>query len=113
MGGKAVTVQQQCGKEQTEQGVFLKFSCKAGGTGVEDHYDAIVDAKTKEERNSDIGDDDCSVINVENRSFPTPEHIEADGSDAFSAKYEKEKEVHIDVDDLPVEVDVSNAVSET
>ena len=45
--------------------------------------------------------------------FPTPEHIEADGSDAFSAKYEKEKEVHIDVDDLPVEVDVSNAVSET
>ena len=68
------------------------FSCKAGGTGVEDHYDAIVDAKTKE-RNSDIGDDDCSVINVENRSFPTPEHIEVDGSDAFSAKFEKEKEV--------------------
>ena len=56
--------------------------------------------RQKKKRNSDIGDDDCSVINVENRSFPTPEHIEADGSDAFSAKYEKEKEVHIDVDDF-------------
>ena len=93
--------------------MFLKFSHKVGGTGVEDHHDAIVDANTQEERNSDIGDDDCSVINVENKNFPTPEHIEADGSDAFSAKYEKEKQVHIDVDDFPVEIDVSNAVSET
>ena len=115
--GKAVIVQQRCGKEQTEEGVFLKFSHKPSATGIEDHYDAIVDVSSKcstenkEEQNCEIGHDNCSVINVQNRNFPTPEHIEAAGTDAIAVNHIKQ--LDITLDDFPVEVGAITTVSET
>ena len=42
LGGQAVIIQQLC-REETTDGIFLKYTCIPKGNHVSDHYDAIVD----------------------------------------------------------------------
>ena len=47
LGGQAVIIQQLC-REETTDGIFLKYTCIPKGNHVSNHYDAIVDLELPE-----------------------------------------------------------------